>query len=38
MVEDQAGRIHLLEYEMIELEGIWQINGVRIIARAQPMA
>lgn len=28
MVTDQAGRLHLLDYEMIETSDGWQINGV----------
>ncbi|MEO0386463.1 MAG: DUF4864 domain-containing protein [Pseudomonadota bacterium] len=30
MVTDQAGRLHLLDYEMIETADGWQINGVRL--------
>jgi hypothetical protein len=30
LVIDQAGALHLLEYEMIETETGWQINGVRV--------
>ena len=30
-ITDGAGRAHLLEYEMIELETGWKINGVRIL-------
>jgi hypothetical protein len=30
LVIDQAGAPHVLEYEMIETEGGWQINGVRV--------
>lgn len=31
MVADQAQRLHLLEYEMIETDAGWRINGVRIL-------
>jgi len=30
LVIDQAGAPHLLEYEMIETDAGWQINGVRV--------
>jgi hypothetical protein len=30
LVIDQVGALHLLEYEMIETEAGWQINGVRV--------
>lgn len=30
LVTDQAGALHVLEYEMVPGEGGWQINGVRI--------
>lgn len=30
MVRDAAGDVFILEYEMIELEAGWKINGVRI--------
>ena len=30
-ITDAAGRAHLLEYEMIELETGWKINGVRLL-------
>ncbi len=38
MVTDASGVLHILEYEMIELDGAWRINGVRIMAEAQPLA
>ncbi len=31
MVADQAQRLHVLEYEMIQTEAGWRINGVRIL-------
>ena len=31
MMQDAAGRIHVLEYEMIQIDGNWRINGVRIL-------
>lgn len=30
-IRDGAGRLHLLEYQMIETEEGWKINGVRIL-------
>jgi hypothetical protein len=31
LVTDQAGALHVLEYEMVPGEGGWQINGVRLL-------
>ena len=31
LVRDQAGVFHLLEYQMIEADGGWQINGVQLL-------
>lgn len=31
VVTDEAGRIHLLEYDMIPSESSWEINGVRFV-------
>jgi hypothetical protein len=31
MIRDAQGRVHFLDYEMIETEGGWQINGVRLL-------
>ncbi len=31
IVRDGNGRTHYLEYEMIEIDGAWRINGVRPI-------
>jgi hypothetical protein len=30
LVTDQAGALHVLEYEMVPLDGAWRINGVRL--------
>ncbi|WP_428928001.1 DUF4864 domain-containing protein [Marinibacterium sp. SX1] len=30
-ITDQRGATHLLEYEMIDQEGAWKINGVRLL-------
>ena len=29
LLKDAAGRVHVLDYEMIEVDGAWRINGVR---------
>ena len=31
LIRDQAGGLHTLEYEMIETEAGWQINGVQFL-------
>jgi len=31
VIKDQAGTIHVLEYEMIETSAGWEINGVRFL-------
>jgi hypothetical protein len=31
LVTDQAGALHVLEYEMVPGEAGWQINGVRLL-------
>lgn len=31
MVTDQAGRVHLLDYQMIETPDGWQINAVQLL-------
>ena len=30
MIEDPEGRLWVLDYEMVELEGVWKINGVEV--------
>ncbi len=34
MVTDQAGRAHLLDYQMVETDQGWQINGVQLLPQA----
>jgi len=34
MVTDQAGRTHLLDYQMVETGQGWQINGVQLLPQA----
>lgn len=31
MIRDQAGRLHMLSYQMIETPEGWQINGVQLL-------
>jgi hypothetical protein len=31
IVTDQAGRVHALDYNMVEVDGIWQINAVQLL-------
>ena len=31
MIRDAQGNLHLLDYQMIEIAGDWQINGVRLL-------
>ncbi len=31
IVSDAAGRVHLLDYQMIETDGGWRINGVVLV-------
>lgn len=35
MMRDANGTIHMLEYDMIEVEGAWQINGVQLLEASQ---
>lgn len=35
MIRDGAGALHMLEYEMIETEAGWRINGVRFLRMPQ---
>ncbi|MEY8882063.1 DUF4864 domain-containing protein [Donghicola sp. XS_ASV15] len=31
MIEDRSGKVHVLEYKMIQIDGQWQIDGVRLL-------
>ncbi|SCM65970.1 DUF4864 domain-containing protein [Donghicola eburneus] len=31
MIEDRSGKVHVLEYKMIQIENEWQIDGVRLL-------
>ena len=35
LITDQSGTLHALEYEMIQTEGGWLINGVRMLRAPQ---
>ncbi|MFY9211848.1 MAG: DUF4864 domain-containing protein [Aestuariivita sp.] len=32
MITDAEGAVHLLEYQMVQMDGTWKINGVRLLA------
>jgi hypothetical protein len=36
MITDQAGRVHILQYRMIDTPEGWRINGVQILDSADP--
>lgn len=36
LVTDDNGQRHVLEYQMIEQEGVWKINGVRYLRATSP--
>jgi hypothetical protein len=36
MITDQAGRVHLLDYRMLQTPDGWRINGVQILDSADP--
>ena len=38
LITDQDGKQHVLEYQMIELDGQWKINGVRMLKNAPATA
>lgn len=31
LIRDEAGARHVVEYEMVEIDGAWRINGARIL-------
>ncbi len=35
LIQDATGVFHVLEYQMVENAGVWQISGVRIIERPE---
>ncbi|KIC37649.1 hypothetical protein RA27_21095 [Ruegeria sp. ANG-R] len=38
MITDGDGRVHLLDYQMIQQEGRWKINGVQLLGNSDPSA
>ncbi len=38
MITDGAGRVHILDYQMVPLENGWKINGVQLLGNADPAA
>ncbi len=38
MIVDGDGRAHILDYQMIQLEGGWKINGVQLLGNSDPAA
>ena len=31
MIRDQGGGVHMLDYQMLQMDGIWRINGVTLV-------
>ncbi|MGV6805612.1 MAG: DUF4864 domain-containing protein [Ruegeria sp.] len=38
MVVDADGRVHVLDYQMVQLENGWKINGVQLLGNSDPSA
>ncbi len=38
MITDGDGRVHLLDYQMIQRENGWKINGVQLLGNSDPAA
>lgn len=38
LVRDGKSRLHLLDYEMISIDGMWRINGVRLLELGEEQA
>ncbi|MFY2823569.1 DUF4864 domain-containing protein [Ruegeria sp. MALMAid1280] len=36
MITDGAGRVHILDYQMVPLENGWKINGVQLLGNSDP--
>ncbi|WP_170386045.1 DUF4864 domain-containing protein [Ruegeria atlantica] len=36
MITDGAGRVHILDYQMVALENGWKINGVQLLGNSDP--
>lgn len=38
MITDGNGRIHILDYQMVQQENGWKINGVQLLGNSDPSA
>ena len=38
MIVDGDGRVHILDYQMVQLENRWKINGVQLLGASDPAA
>lgn len=38
MITDGDGRVHILNYQMVQLDNGWKINGVQLLGNADPAA
>jgi hypothetical protein len=36
MIRGPQGQIHMLDYQMVEINGLWRINAVQLLPAAQP--
>jgi hypothetical protein len=38
MITDGTGRVHILDYQMVQMGNDWKINGVQLLGNADPAA
>ena len=38
MITDDAGRVHILDYQMVQMDNGWKINGVQLLGNSDPAA
>ncbi len=38
MIVDGNGRVHILDYQMVQMENGWKINGVQLLGTSDPAA
>ena len=38
MITDEKGKVHLLDYQMVQKESGWKINGVQLLGSSDPAA
>ena len=38
MITDSAGRLHFLDYQMVQFENNWKINAVQVVQPPDPSA